>query len=71
MGQFLLIPILFFAIVILISSFFTVKQQTAAIIERFGKFHSIRQSGLHLKDSINRPNFGKVKSQNSTIGCYR
>jgi regulator of protease activity HflC (stomatin/prohibitin superfamily) len=26
-----------------------VKQQSAAIIERFGKFHSIRQSGLHLK----------------------
>jgi len=26
-----------------------VKQQTAAIVERFGKFQSIRQSGLHLK----------------------
>ena len=25
------------------------KQQTAAIIERFGKLHSIRQSGLHFK----------------------
>lgn len=49
MGQFLLIPIIFFGLVILISSFFIVKQQTAAIIERFGKFHSIRQSGLHLK----------------------
>lgn len=31
------------------SAFFTIKQQTAAIIERFGKFHSIRQSGLHVK----------------------
>jgi regulator of protease activity HflC (stomatin/prohibitin superfamily) len=49
MGQFLLIPIIFFGIIILISAFFTVKQQTAVIIERFGKFHSIRQSGLHLK----------------------
>ncbi len=49
MGQFILIPILFFGLIILISAFFTVKQQTAAIIERFGKFHSIRQSGLHLK----------------------
>ena len=29
--------------------FFTVKQQTAAVVERFGKFHSVRQSGLHLK----------------------
>ena len=34
---------------ILIASFFTVKQQTAAILERFGKFKVIRQSGLHLK----------------------
>jgi len=37
------------AIIIVITGIFTVKQQTAAIIERFGKFHSIRQSGLHLK----------------------
>lgn len=41
--------ILFLGIVILIFSFFTVKQQTAAIIERFGKFQSIRHSGLQLK----------------------
>ena len=30
-------------------TFFIVKQQTAAIIERFGRFTSVRQSGLHLK----------------------
>jgi regulator of protease activity HflC (stomatin/prohibitin superfamily) len=41
--------LVFFGLIILISSFFTVKQQSAAIIERFGKFHSIRQSGLQLK----------------------
>lgn len=34
---------------ILLSSFFIVKQQTAAIIERFGRFNSIRQSGLQMK----------------------
>ncbi len=46
----MLTPIIgFIAIVILITGIFTVKQQTAAIIERFGKFHSIRQSGLHFK----------------------
>ncbi len=33
----------------IISGLFVVKQQTAAIIERFGKFNAIRQSGLHLK----------------------
>ena len=49
MGQFILLPIIFFGLIILISSFFVVKQQTAAIIERFGKFNSIRQSGLQLK----------------------
>ena len=31
------------------AALFTVKQQTAVIIERFGKFLSIRQSGLHFK----------------------
>jgi regulator of protease activity HflC (stomatin/prohibitin superfamily) len=34
---------------LLLASFFTVKQQTAAIIERFGKYNSTRQSGLQLK----------------------
>jgi len=46
----LLLPIVIvFGIIILISSIFTVKQQTAAIVERFGKFQSIRHSGLQLK----------------------
>ena len=49
MGQFILVPIIFFGLIILISAFFVVKQQTAAIIERFGKFQSIRHSGLQLK----------------------
>ena len=47
--SFVLIPFLFLGLIILISSFFIVKQQTAAIIERFGRFQSIRQSGLQLK----------------------
>ncbi|TRX26984.1 SPFH domain-containing protein [Flavobacterium franklandianum] len=45
----LLIVIIVFGLFIFLSSFFTVKQQTAVIIERFGKFLSIRQSGLQLK----------------------
>ena len=44
-----LIILLVIGLFILLSSFFTVKQQTSVIIERFGKFHSVRQSGLHLK----------------------
>jgi len=49
MGNFIFIPFIFFGLIILISAFFIVKQQTVVIIERFGKFHSIRQSGLHIK----------------------
>ena len=35
--------------IIVFAAFFMVKQQTAAIIERFGKFQSIRHSGLQMK----------------------
>ncbi|WP_334056227.1 SPFH domain-containing protein [Polaribacter sp. P097] len=45
----LLIILVVFIFIIFFASFFLVKQQTAAIIERFGRFSSIRQSGLQLK----------------------
>jgi len=45
----LLIVLSIFGLLLFISAFFIVKQQTAVIIERFGKFLSIRQSGLQLK----------------------
>ncbi|WP_297984213.1 SPFH domain-containing protein [uncultured Chryseobacterium sp.] len=41
--------VVFIGLVVLFSSFFTVKQATAAIVERLGKFHSVRHAGLHLK----------------------
>ena len=41
--------IIFLGLIVLFASFFTVKQETAAIVERFGKFLTVRQSGLHLK----------------------
>ncbi len=44
-AQIWIIPI----ILIVISGLFVVKQQTAVIVERFGKFQSIRQAGLNLK----------------------
>ena len=34
---------------IILSGIFTVRQQTAAIIERLGRFHSIKRSGLQFK----------------------
>ena len=37
------------AIIALFDVFFIVKQQNSAVVERFGKFTSIRQSGLQLK----------------------
>ncbi|MGB7785154.1 MAG: SPFH domain-containing protein [Salinimicrobium sp.] len=36
-------------LIVLFSGIFTVKQQTAAAIERFGKFQRISSSGLHFK----------------------
>ena len=44
--------IIFFGLIFLLSSFFTVRQQTAVSIERFGKFESIRHSGLQMKIPI-------------------
>ena len=43
---FVLFPLV---LLLLLGTFFIVKQQTAAVIERFGKFTSVRQSGLHIK----------------------
>ena len=45
------IPFIIIVLVVLIvfASYFIVKQQTAVIIETFGKFTSIRHSGFHLK----------------------
>jgi regulator of protease activity HflC (stomatin/prohibitin superfamily) len=40
-----IIPVIF----IILSGLFIVKQQTAAIVERFGRFHSIRHAGLNIK----------------------
>jgi regulator of protease activity HflC (stomatin/prohibitin superfamily) len=39
-------------LLLLFFTFFVVKQQSAAIVERFGKFVSVRQSGLQLKIPI-------------------
>lgn len=44
----LLLPFLL-TLFIILSGIFTVKQQTAAILERLGKFHSIKTPGLHFK----------------------
>ncbi|HSR60033.1 MAG TPA: SPFH domain-containing protein [Robiginitalea sp.] len=43
------IPIAILGLLILFSSFFVVKQQTAVVLERFGRFLSIRNSGLQMK----------------------
>ena len=46
--------------IILFAAFFVVKQQTSAIIERFGKFQSIRHSGLQMKVPLVDRVAGKV-----------
>ena len=45
----ILLPI---GLLLLFFTFFIVKQQSAAVVERFGKFVSIRQSGLQIKIPI-------------------
>ena len=48
--NYLLVPILLLTLTLLLfGTFFIVKQQSAAVIERFGKFVSVRHSGLQLK----------------------
>ncbi len=49
MEPFAIIIPLFIVLMIIMMGIFTVKQQTAAIIQRFGKFHSIKQAGLQFK----------------------
>ena len=45
-----LFPIAFFCIIVIsLSAFFIVKQQNAAIIERFGRFKFVAHSGLQMK----------------------
>ena len=50
--DFLTIFILVILAILLLVSIFTVKQQTAAIVERFGRFNSVRNSGLQIKIPI-------------------
>ncbi|PHR73229.1 MAG: SPFH domain-containing protein [Lutibacter sp.] len=43
------LPFILPILIIIITGLFIVKQQTSVIVERFGKFQSIRQAGLNLK----------------------
>ena len=43
-----LIPVFIIAFIVL-SGIFTVKQQSAAVVQRLGKFHSIKRAGLQFK----------------------
>ena len=44
-----LVPFFIIGFFLLLATFFVVKQQTAVVIERFGKYASTRSSGLQLK----------------------
>lgn len=51
--DYIITPLLIvFGFILLFGTFFTVKQQSAALVERFGKFTSMRHSGLQLKIPI-------------------
>jgi len=38
-----------FTVLIILSGVFIVKQQTSAVVERFGRFLAVRRPGLHIK----------------------
>jgi len=46
------LPLILLGLFIAFSAAFTVKQQTRTIIERLGKFHSVKRPGLHFKIPI-------------------
>ena len=52
MGFLLNILFVFFAVLFVSTAIFIVKQQSAAIVERFGRFKSIRQSGFQMRIPI-------------------
>ncbi|MBR9923097.1 MAG: SPFH domain-containing protein [Bacteroidetes bacterium] len=47
-----IIGLVFVGIILLVLFFFTVKQQSAAILQRFGKFQAVRGAGFHFKIPI-------------------
>ncbi|MGB4861731.1 MAG: SPFH domain-containing protein [Tepidiformaceae bacterium] len=47
-------------LIVLFSSFFTVEQQTSAVVERFGKFSRVAGPGLNLKIPIAERNAGSI-----------
>jgi regulator of protease activity HflC (stomatin/prohibitin superfamily) len=48
--NYFLVPLIFLlGFALIVGTFFVVKQQSAALVERFGKFSGTRQSGLQLK----------------------
>ena len=49
MGNILIIVGFIILFLLVLGTFFIVKQQTAGIVERFGRFTSVRKSGLQLK----------------------
>ena len=52
MGNYLTLIIAVIVLLILLNGIFTVKQQTVAVVERFGKFVAIRNAGLKIKIPI-------------------
>ena len=60
MSYFIVPIIAFIFIFLLFGTFFIVKQQSAAVVERFGKFTSVRHSGLQIKIPIIDSDAGRL-----------
>ena len=59
-GLIALLPLVVIALFLIVSLLFTVKQETAVILESFGKFHSVKNPGLHMKIPIMHQIRGRI-----------
>ena len=66
-GQITLLIFIFIVVVILFSSFVTVKQGTIAVITLFGKFRRILTPGLNFKLPLIEVIYSKISIQNRSV----
>ncbi len=59
MNPVFIVPIVL-GVLLILSSFFVVKQQSIIVLERFGKFHDLKKAGLHFKVPVMDKIAGKI-----------
>lgn len=65
--NYVLIPLLLFGLIVLFSSFVTVKQGTIAVITVFGKYQRLLRPGLNLKIPLIEQIYSRISIQNRSV----